>query len=75
MGPLWPAASEPYEKAVKDLQEILGDANNISVFLRTLHKDDSLLREVAARWRDKLRADAFSEGWKIYAAKSSPAAA
>jgi CHAD domain-containing protein len=76
MGPLWPAASEAYEKAMKDFQETLGDANNASVFLRNLAKDDDgLLREIVIRWRDKLRSQGLSAGSKIYAAKSPPVAA
>ena len=76
MGPLWPGASEAYEKAMKELQETLGDANNASVFLRNLQKsDDGLLREIATRWRDKLRSQGLAAASKIYAAKSSPVAA
>ena len=76
MGSLWPGASEPYEKAMKEFQEKLGDANNASVFLRHLQKsDDELLREVTIRWRDKLRSQGLSAGSKIYAAKSPPVAA
>jgi CHAD domain-containing protein len=76
MGPLWPGASEAYEKAMKELQETLGDANNVSVFLRNLQKsDDGLLREIAVRWRDKLRSQGLAAASKIYAAKSSPVAA
>jgi CHAD domain-containing protein len=76
MGPLWPAASEPYEKAMKELQETLGDANDVSVFLRNLQKsDDELLRDIAIRWRDKLRSQGLAAASKIYAAKSSPVAA
>jgi CHAD domain-containing protein len=76
MGPLWPGASEAYEKAMKELQETLGDANNVSVFLGNLQKsDDGLLREIAVRWRDKLRSQGLAAASKIYAAKSSPVAA
>jgi hypothetical protein len=61
---------------MKELQETLGDANNVSVFLRNLQKsDDGLLREIAVRWRDKLRSQGLAAASKIYAAKSSPVAA
>jgi CHAD domain-containing protein len=76
MGTLWPAASEPYEKAMKELQETLGDSNNVSVFLRNLLKnDDKLLREIAVWRRDKLRSQGLAAASKIYAAKSPPVAA
>lgn len=75
LGPLWPGASEPYAEALQDLQETLGNSNNVSVLLRSLGRNvPDLLRDIATRWREKLRSDGLAAASKIYAAKSPPVA-
>ena len=74
MATLWPANSEGYQTAVHDLQETLGDANNVAVLLRTVDWSGiGPLRELAARWRDHLRGKALEAATRIYAATSPPA--
>jgi CHAD domain-containing protein len=76
VGPLWSASSEAYEHAMKELQETLGDANNVTVFLQTVDRAElGPLRDLAVRWRDTLRARALEDAARVYVSKYSPAAA
>jgi hypothetical protein len=71
LGALWPGSSDAYEKTMRGLQETLGDANNVSVLLRA---DVGLLKEIAQRWRDQLRAQALETAALVYASSTPPAA-
>ena len=71
MAALWPANSERYQDAMQDLQETLGDANNVAVLLQTVDWSGiGSLRELAERWRDHLRGKALKAATRIYAARS-----